>query len=154
MDSTSYMKGSTPWAASSSELDLLSILVSTPSMPNCSCRNHVDLFDAAVDGNRQEREAAQQVCAVVCSRCPAFDRCQQLAATMTPAERSRLGVVAGLLPEPKVKPAPAIPGPVRAADGSTTGGRVVGTQRRHREHQRRLIEAQRAARRAARLRSA
>ena len=121
------VRATTPWRRTSAVDLAASVLLSTPSMPNCSCRDHLDLFDAAVDGDRKEREEAQQVCVVVCSRCPVLGRCQQWAVTMTPQERSRLGVVAGLLPKPvvKPKPAPAIPGPLRAADGSMTGGRLV-----------------------------
>lgn len=50
---------------------LAAILAGTPRLPGAACRDHVGLYDAAADG---DRDAAQQAIEI-CRRCPVLETC-------------------------------------------------------------------------------
>lgn len=50
---------------------LAAILAGTPRLPGAACRDHVGLYDAAADG---DRDAAQQAIDI-CRRCPVLETC-------------------------------------------------------------------------------
>lgn len=52
---------------------LAEVLAGQPSLPSAACREHIKLFDAAADG---DRDAAEEALAI-CRSCPVLETCQQ-----------------------------------------------------------------------------
>lgn len=69
---------------------LAEVLAGQPSLPGAACREHIKLFDAAADG---DREAAQEAIEV-CGQCPVVEDCRQWIARAYPT-RPPPGVWAG-----------------------------------------------------------
>ncbi|MBS9533542.1 WhiB family transcriptional regulator [Mycobacterium sp. M1] len=66
------------------------ILAGVPHLPGAACRDHVAVFDAAADGDRQAAQEAIKVC----QSCPVREQCAQWAASAYPHRRPG-GVIAG-----------------------------------------------------------
>lgn len=140
-----------PWDASSSVVDLLTVMASTPALPGAACRGHHDLFDSA-HGSSPEAKTARTKCMTICARCRVRDACHEWAAGLSDRQRRTLGVVGGIAPD------------TPARDGSGTGRRPGSAPRTdvdpsplayrhgraHRKAQRDRISELRSARRAAR----
>lgn len=146
VQSPPVIHGHTLWPQRSS-VDLASVLMSTPAMPGAACRGKAELFDAAV-GAGAEAQQAQRRCVAVCSGCPSIEVCRQWASGLPERERQALGVVGGIAPEVPAKRQPQPETVIAARSEPRRADTMAGMPR---EHQRRQIEAQRAARRAARV---
>ncbi len=160
------IRGQTLWPARQT-LDLASVLLTDPALPDAACRGHHELFDRATIGDAD----AQREALTMCGHCAERTRCHDWSQTLTDRERRALGVVGGgiyvrakspdivarhsrqlgqalVRPEGKRETAR---NRASVSAGATKPARVVPDHgRRHREAQRARIEAQRAARRAAR----
>ncbi|WP_165604349.1 WhiB family transcriptional regulator [Mycolicibacter sinensis] len=59
---------------------LAAVLAGVPRLTGAACRDHVGLYDAAADG---DRDAAQEA-VDICRRCPVLDICQRWITTTHP----------------------------------------------------------------------
>ncbi|HEY2205133.1 MAG TPA: WhiB family transcriptional regulator [Pseudonocardia sp.] len=73
---------------------ILAALRTMPELVDASCVGMAEQFDDLVSGEHHTHRAARHRAAVrICHRCPAFDACEQLAATVPARELS--GIWAG-----------------------------------------------------------
>jgi len=122
---------------------VVAVMVDTPGLPGAACRRQHEGFDQARGGNG----SARRRCVEICAQCPALVACRQWADGLPRRERAAMGVLAGTVPRSKRsegQPEHAVR-PAQQPRGAT------GMAAPHSKHQRREIEAQRVARRAARL---
>jgi hypothetical protein len=88
----------TPWPGRGSvPLDLLGVLADVPCMPHAACRGKAELFDGAADGDPLAQAQAVELCA----QCPHIAQCREWLNSLDTSEQESLGLVAGVIPAAK-----------------------------------------------------